>query len=60
MSLSIKLICDRCTGESIAWYGTPTDVRVQHFASGWFFDGDADLCPVCTGKDENYWVGEPF
>ena len=60
MSLIIQIVCDKCQGTSIPWHGTPTDVRVQLFPSGWFFDGDADLCPVCTGKDQGYWVSEPF
>jgi hypothetical protein len=60
MSLHISLICDKCEGRSVPCYGTATDVRVNNFAAGWYFDGDVDLCPVCSGRDLEYWATEPF
>jgi hypothetical protein len=45
-------------------YGTTTDARVAEFKHGWFYDtvdnAPADLCPVCTGRNLNYWTEEPF
>ncbi len=60
MSLLISLICDKCEAQSTPHYGTGTDARVTNFSSGWVFDGDVDLCPVCSGRDLEYWVTEPF
>ena len=61
MALVIRLSCDKCNGEaSTSTIGTATDARVDRFAEGWFYDGEVDLCPVCTGLNPNYWVAEPF
>lgn len=65
MSAIIRLQCDKCNGiSSLDHYGTLTDARVSEFKYGWFYDmfqGEpADLCPVCSGRDENYWTDEPF
>jgi hypothetical protein len=65
MSAIIKLQCDKCNGiSSLDHYGTLTDARVNEFKYGWFYDtlhgSPADLCPVCSGRDENYWTAEPF
>jgi hypothetical protein len=65
MSAIIRLKCDKCEGESpLSHYGTPTDARVSEFKYGWFYDIEvgepADLCPVCTGRDPDYWHSEPF
>lgn len=65
MSTIIRLKCDKCEGESsITHHGTPTDARVNEWRSGWFYnleEGNAyDLCPVCSGRNPNYWVEEPF
>lgn len=40
--------------------GTVTDARVDRFPEGWFYDGEVDLCPACTGRDSSYWSSEPF
>jgi hypothetical protein len=60
MSLHICLICDKCEAQSSPNYGTATDVRVANFSSGWVFDGAVDLCPVCSGRDLEFWATEPF
>lgn len=65
MSAIIRLQCDKCNGiSSLDHYGTLTDARVNEFKYGWFYDtlhgSPADLCPVCSGRDENYWTAEPF
>ena len=61
MALIIRLSCDKCDGEAhVSTIGTATDARVERFAEGWFFNGEVDLCPVCTGRDGSYWVAEPF
>lgn len=60
MSLHISLICDKCEAQSTPRHGTATDARVEEFKNGWFFDGDVDLCPVCSGRDPGYWKTEPF
>ena len=58
MSLLISLICDKCEAHSTPHYGYT--VRVANFSAGWLFDGDVDLCPVCSGRDPEYWATEPF
>jgi hypothetical protein len=65
MSAIVRLQCDKCNGMSLlTHYGTVTDARVVEFKHGWFYDklhGEpADLCPVCTGRNPNYWTEEPF
>lgn len=61
MALIIRLSCDKCDGEARAsTIGTPTDARVERFHEGWFYDGEVDLCPACTGRDGSYWAAEPF
>lgn len=63
MGVKIRLYCDKCLGEShLSSSGavTVTDARVHQFQWGWFYDGDHDLCPVCTGRDPNYFDSEPF
>ena len=61
MALKIRISCDKCGGEAIPFtIGTATDARVERFPEGWFFDGEVDLCPVCTGRDGSYWSAEPF
>jgi hypothetical protein len=61
VALVIRLSCDKCDGEAHAFtIGTPTDARVERFPEGWFFDGEVDLCPVCTGRNGSYWSAEPF
>ena len=63
MAVRIRLYCDKCLGEAyLASVGkiTTTDARVQRFSEGWFYDGDQDLCPVCTGRDPHYYDSEPF
>jgi hypothetical protein len=60
MTLLICLICDKCEGQSLPSYGTATDTRVHNFSGGWVFDGDVDFCPVCSGRDPEFWSSEPF
>jgi hypothetical protein len=65
MSTITRLKCDKCEGESPLYhYGTPTDARVSEFKYGWFYDFKdliaTDLCPVCSGRDPDYWHHEPF
>jgi len=64
MSLHISLICDKCEAQSTPRHGTATDARVAEFKNGWFYDVEvgepADLCPVCSGRDLDYWHTEPF
>lgn len=65
MSAIVRLQCDKCNGMSLlTHYGTTTDARVAEFKHGWFYDtvdnAPADLCPVCTGRNLNYWTEEPF
>ena len=65
MSAIIRLQCDNCNGmSSLTHYGTATYARVVELKHGWFYDylhGEpADLCPVCSGRNPNYWVEEPF
>jgi hypothetical protein len=61
VALIIRLSCDKCEGEAhTVTIGRPNDARVDRFAEGWFFDGQVDLCPVCTGRDGSYWSAEPF
>jgi hypothetical protein len=40
--------------------GTSTDARVDAFKYGWFCTGKEDLCPVCMGKNPDYYTAEPF
>jgi hypothetical protein len=57
----IRIICDKCDGEAVPFsIGTATDARVDRFPEGWFFDGEVDLCPSCTGRNVDYWAAEPF
>lgn len=61
MATTILLSCDKCDGQALyPVTGTATDARVEHFQHGWFFNGEHDLCPVCTGKDPDYYIAEPF
>jgi hypothetical protein len=65
MSAIIRLQCDKCKGvSSLTHYGTTTDARVAEFKDGWFYysvdNAPADLCPVCTGHNPDYWTAEPF
>ena len=73
MALIIRLSCDQCEGESLTvTVGTATDARVAAFRHGWhyvpqlvFGGGEnvypaSDLCPVCTGKNPDYYLAEPF
>lgn len=61
MALVIRLSCDQCEGESLTvTVGTATDARVDAFRHGWLFDGQVDRCPVCTGKNPDYYTAEPF
>jgi hypothetical protein len=60
MSLHICLICDKCEAQSSPHHGTATDARVANFSAGWVFDGEVDLCPVCSGRDLEFWATEPF
>jgi hypothetical protein len=64
MSLHICLICDKCEAQSLPHHGTSTDARVANFSSGWFYNMEQgeeyDLCPVCSGRDPQFWDTEPF
>lgn len=61
MALEIRLVCDQCDSEALLpIHGTPTDARVAGFRDGWLFDGQVDRCPVCTGKNLDYYIAEPF
>jgi hypothetical protein len=64
MSLHICLICDKCEAQSSPHHGTATDARVAEFKHGWFYNMEQgeeyDLCPVCSGRDLEYWTTEPF
>jgi hypothetical protein len=61
VALKIRIICDKCDGEAVPFsIGTATDARVERFPEGWFFDGEVDLCPSCTGRNADYWAAEPF
>lgn len=60
MSLAISLICDKCEAKSAPHWGTAVASRVTNLSSGWIFDGDVDLCPVCSGMDPQFWATEPF
>lgn len=65
MTAIVRLKCDKCEGESpLTHFGTPTDARVNEWRNGWFYDIEggvtADLCPVCTGRNPDYWTAEPF
>jgi hypothetical protein len=62
MTVIIRLQCDKCEAMSpLKHYDkTITDARVFEFRHGWFYnivDGvPADLCPVCSGRDPDYWM----
>lgn len=73
MALIIRLSCDRCEGESLTvTVGTATDARVEAFKHGWYYGAvvssrtpstpfeAVDLCPVCMGKNLDYYSEEPF
>jgi hypothetical protein len=61
VALIIRLSCDKCEGESLTvTIGTSTDARVDAFKYGWYCTGKEDLCPVCMGKNPDYYTAEPF
>lgn len=60
MSLLISLICDKCEGRSSPHYGGSIGARANNVSSGWVFNGDIDLCPVCSGRNPEFWSSEPF
>ena len=61
MAARITLFCDQCLADAqLSSVGTITDARVEQFRYGWFYTGEKDLCPVCSGRDPHYFDTEPF
>ena len=66
MATTILLSCDKCDGQALyPVTGTTTDARVEHFRSGWVVIETVpgqitDLCPVCSNRDPDYYIAEPF
>jgi hypothetical protein len=66
VATTILLSCDKCDGQALyPVTGTATDARVEHFKHGWVIvvdpvHGTTDLCPVCSNRDPDYYLAEPF
>jgi len=62
MSLSMRLVCDCCAGETLEHQQIKAPaLRQKFFGEGWKrLNGGIDLCPLCEGSNEDYWVAEPF
>lgn len=71
MASTVRLMCDRCGGESLLpTFGTLDHAREIHARDGWKHTGcdihckqhpdGFDICPECAGTNPDYYAAEPF